>query len=651
LTQINKLINTASFSLLFVKVFRKTLSLVVQEMRSLSSSALDGGHDSSLVIDIATAHVEQYQHTPLPAGNWIRYFVLAPGTITEPMSCRLQAIEIPDGSSFETNYTEARNSLPFEVLSYAWDTSFNDKVIFCDQKPLPVTDALFDALLRIRLPTESRSLWAAAICINELDSNEKEIQVSLMARIHAFSKRTLIWLGPDGGHGDSVASLLKSVGQFSTNGPPLAKSDPMVRDERWKSLKAMRASRWFQHVWGAQEACLGRAALMMYGMTEFSWASLNHVEDWLSKRGKVVSDEYDITPNWIYQNTVWSKPFLSGSNFLRFLEASKFLYATDARDHIYAMLGSPYTRTPNRTLGGTLNRRCGFVFEPNYETSHLGVYHDFSVQYLKQIQNMSLLMYIEHDADSIGSGLPSWVPSWNKAPPNYLPIHIHDLRRDRSQMNTKFVESGVLSFRANILGSIQHSSPTLLPPNSQNTISPDIEKPSNQFHALWKRVHELFATKRQYWSDIKDSELLRQFADTLLCGREQTMERRQLHAHRASYCLRLHQRTGAGEVEVEEMARVAKRGDAEYFDEFLAQFYTQRKFVSCYEAGREYFALVPALTEPGDVVCQILGSTHHFVLRGAMKEGFYKIVGGAHVKRLRDSREREVLTDEEIFLC
>jgi hypothetical protein len=620
-------------------------------MRSLNNSAAPERHDSSEVIAI-TSNAVRFRYKPLQnAGNWVRYFVLAPGSITEPLCCTLRTMEIPDGYSFDTNYADARNSLPFEVLSYAWNSKLSKKLLLCDGAPMSITETLFDALIRIRLPTEPRSLWAAAICINRLDTKERGLQVSLMPRIHAFAQRTLIWLGHDGGHGDAVASLLKSVGQLSTCGSQITKTDPLVSDERWKSYEAMKASPWFLHVWGAQEACLGRAALVMYGTTEFLWTSLSHVDNWISKRGKLVSDQYQVALNSIYHKIVWNKPILSGSNFLRFLEATKFLHSTDARDHIYAMLGSPYTRTPGRTIGGTLNRRGGFVFEPKYEKSYLDVYHDFAVQYLKQINNMSLLMYVEHDANSIVANLPSWVPSWNKAPPNALPIHMHDLRRDRSQMNTTLMETGILSCRANFLGQIQFCSPSLLSPQSQDKISLDTEKPFNQFTELWKRVHELFATKRQYWSDINDSELLRQFATTLLCGREQTMERRLLQAHRTAYCLRLHQRTGAGDVEVEEMARVAKHGDAKFFDDLLAQFYTNRKFVACHEAGREFFALVPALTEPGDVVCQILGAAHHFVLRHTTEAGHYKIIGGAYVKRLRDSREREALIDEEIFLC
>ncbi|TID27020.1 HET domain-containing protein [Venturia nashicola] len=619
-------------------------------MRSLTNPARGAErHDSSEVI-ARTRDAVQLQYAPLPAENWIRYLVLSPGTITDPLRCTLQSIELPTICSFDAKYNDARNELPFEVLSYAWDTIVSKKTLICNGKPLSITVALYDALIRIRLPTASRNLWVYQICVNQQDVQEKGRQVSLMARIHAFAQRTLVWLGPDGGHGDAVASLVKTIGQSGSCGPPMPKSDPLLTDERWNSFKAMRASPWFLHVWGAQEACLGRATWVLYGTTEFSWSSLCQVDDWISKRGKLVADLHQVTPDWIYQKMAWSKPFLHGSNFLRFLEATKYLQATNPSDHIYAVLGSPYTRQPNKSVAGTLDRRNGFVFEPNYEKSHLEVYRDFAVQYLNQIHDMSLLMYIEHSANSFASALPSWVPQWNQKPSNPLPIHIHDLRRDRSIINSTLGEKGALSCRAIKIGQIQFSSPSLLPPESQDKISPDTEKPINQFNDLWKRIHQLFATRRQFWSDIQDSELLRQFASTLLCGREQAMERRLLQAHRTAYCLRLQQRTGAGEVEVEEMARVAKHGDAKFFDDFAAQFYTNRKFAACYEAGKEFFALVPELAEPGDVVCQILGGAHHFVLRKTASEGYFKIIGGAHVKKLGDPKGREPIDDDEIFL-
>ncbi|QDS69381.1 hypothetical protein FKW77_004508 [Venturia effusa] len=616
-------------------------------MRSLNNSALGAKrHDSVRVSDAVQPH-----YTTLPAGNWFRYIVLAPGTITDPLSCTLQPLELPNTCSFDARQDDDKNALPFEVLSYAWDTTFSKKTILCDGKPLAITIALYEALVRIRLPAESRNLWVAAICINQRDMQEKGHQVSLMARIHAFARGTLVWLGPDDGHGDAIASLIKSVGKAGPCGPPMAKSDPFLIDERWKSFQAMRMSPWFLHVWGPQEACLGRATLVLYGRTEFSWASLCQVDDWLSKRGKLVADLHQISLNWIYQKMAWSKPFLHGSNFLRFLEATKYFENTDPSDCVYAMLGSPYTRQPNKSVAGTLNRRNGFMLDPSYDSSYLGVYRDFALQYLQQIHDMSLLMYVEHNAESLVANLPSWIPQWNQRPSNPMPIHIHDLRRDRSILNTTLMEHGILSCRANIVGQIQFTSSSLLPPEAQDRISIDTEKPFNQFNELWKRIHELFATRRQFWSDIKDSELLRQFATTLLCGREQALERRLLQAHRTAYCLRLRERTGAGEVEVEEMARVAKHGDANFFDDFSAQFYTDRKIAACYEAGREFFALVPKLTEPGDVVCQFLGAAHHFVLRKTTKDGHYKLIGGAYVRNLRSHKEMAAVDDVEVFLC
>ena len=53
------------------------------------------------------------------------------------------------------------------------------------------------ALRHIRSRTESRLLFADAICINQEDINECGQQVRLMADISHEAKRVVVWLGPD----------------------------------------------------------------------------------------------------------------------------------------------------------------------------------------------------------------------------------------------------------------------------------------------------------------------------------------------------------------------------------------------------------------------------------------------------------------------
>jgi hypothetical protein len=62
-------------------------------------------------------------------------------------------------------------------------------------KKMDVTQNLYEALLSIRLPRETRTVWADQICIDQSNTEEKNSQVPLMTFIYSRASDVLIWLG------------------------------------------------------------------------------------------------------------------------------------------------------------------------------------------------------------------------------------------------------------------------------------------------------------------------------------------------------------------------------------------------------------------------------------------------------------------------
>jgi hypothetical protein len=60
-----------------------------------------------------------------------------------------------------------------------------------------VTANLESALRHMRLQNQTRMLWADAICINQSDIAEKNIQVRLMGEIYTSCSKCLVWLGEE----------------------------------------------------------------------------------------------------------------------------------------------------------------------------------------------------------------------------------------------------------------------------------------------------------------------------------------------------------------------------------------------------------------------------------------------------------------------
>ena len=125
-------------------------------------------------------------YAAVPLGNAvgkIRLLVVHPGEGNSNISCELKVQKLSIAGSFE-------------ALSYAWgDPNAETKDIEINSRPFKVLPNLFDALRQLRKPSECRTLWADAICINQTSRQEKEKQIGFMRNIYAAATQTIVWLG------------------------------------------------------------------------------------------------------------------------------------------------------------------------------------------------------------------------------------------------------------------------------------------------------------------------------------------------------------------------------------------------------------------------------------------------------------------------
>ncbi|TRX90447.1 hypothetical protein FHL15_008616 [Xylaria flabelliformis] len=119
--------------------------------------------------------------------NEIRVLRIKPGRGDEPLSCSLKIVSLDRWPRYR-----------YDTLSYHWGTSTTRIPISVNNRIMPVTPSLFDALRSLRRPYRTVTLWADALCINQDDLREKNTQVPLMGRIYGQGRQTWISLGsPD----------------------------------------------------------------------------------------------------------------------------------------------------------------------------------------------------------------------------------------------------------------------------------------------------------------------------------------------------------------------------------------------------------------------------------------------------------------------
>lgn len=133
-----------------------------------------------------------FKHSPLLLEDSTRLLLLLPAKDPkDPIECQL--IEVPLGATNESPERE------YEALSYVWGARSGSCPIICHGKSLLVTENCLAALIRLRQPSVTRTLWIDTICIDQSEDEtsirERNIQVAKMGQIYAEAERVVVWLG------------------------------------------------------------------------------------------------------------------------------------------------------------------------------------------------------------------------------------------------------------------------------------------------------------------------------------------------------------------------------------------------------------------------------------------------------------------------
>lgn len=76
-----------------------------------------------------------------------------------------------------------RASNRYICLSYCWGVAISLHPVLCNGKKLQVQANLYDALIQLARRRDTQDYWIDAICINQLDPEEKGFQIQLMSQI------------------------------------------------------------------------------------------------------------------------------------------------------------------------------------------------------------------------------------------------------------------------------------------------------------------------------------------------------------------------------------------------------------------------------------------------------------------------------------
>ncbi|KAK4159406.1 heterokaryon incompatibility protein-domain-containing protein [Cladorrhinum sp. PSN259] len=202
--------------------------------------------------DMSGNELQSYVYRPLEPGQQTRLIQLHPASNpSEPLRCDLVHVN--------------GNGQRYSAISYAWsesrmailDPALQVRTSANSYAALQITPSLHGALRALRSSTETRVLWADAVCINQSDNGEKAHQVRAMGEIYANSSSVQIWLGEDYEDGERA---LRYLSNYMTRSRDISQHQGIL-----DAIRHIFQRPWFRRRWIVQEVIQAKTAYIHCG--------------------------------------------------------------------------------------------------------------------------------------------------------------------------------------------------------------------------------------------------------------------------------------------------------------------------------------------------------------------------------------------------
>ncbi|KAI0192360.1 heterokaryon incompatibility protein-domain-containing protein [Xylaria flabelliformis] len=337
-----------------------------------------------------------------------------------PKNCHTRVLELypaldPDAPLHgHFRFVNLENDPFYDAISYTWGKPhFTEEIFIGESSRLCITPNLRDALVRYRQPTEIRSIWADAICIDQANEEDKRRQIPSMGDIFRCASSVLVWLGKE----PSGEACLRKISLLSQRRTAPTPSDMAKISSALSQLVSLS---WFSRRWVIQELVLNPNVFFFCGAISIPWLRATQLLKNFHKEGlsSHILHLYKLRETWELHNR--SKPRLpSGSKTgttTGIIHLLSNFYRTDClnpRDRIYALLGiaSDVVFEDYETR----KKENKILIRIDYTQSVKQVYHDFAPAVQQSGSNNEYLLLLEtargFNCAHI-SEWAAWVPDW-----------------------------------------------------------------------------------------------------------------------------------------------------------------------------------------------------------------------------------------------
>lgn len=161
----------------------------------------------------------------------------------------------------------------YEAISYCWGPPVRQQGILIDGTEVLIRSSLHAFLQHLSLQQGGQKLplWIDAICINQRDSHERNMQVALMGQIYSQAAKVLVWLG----HCTSESEFLLCYLQHYMDARVHASEHLFMLEDKAREGYVDIANRpYWGRLWVVQEVFLAREVIVWCGAWSVQWSRL-----------------------------------------------------------------------------------------------------------------------------------------------------------------------------------------------------------------------------------------------------------------------------------------------------------------------------------------------------------------------------------------
>ena len=308
----------------------------------------------------------------------------------------------------------------YEAISYTWGDRNKRKEIRCGDQLVTVPENLYDALRHLRYTDRVRTLWVDAICINQVDTVEKSVQIRIMADIYEKAQAVLVWIGKEDDETEQAfleARRLAAAQRAPNTELPTSQKISYNPDDHEspfsgiaKGFLSIFRRDWFKRIWVIQEVSVCRKVNVICGPLIIDWEDLMAVLVATAVPGTVFDGWRKASYAIFEQRKDFDKSNRPDLSLL--IVRHQDSLATKAEDKIYALLG----------LASDASRAQVTI---SYDITINHIYQKVALSCLVYNQNLSILGSVQVSSSSSLTGLPSWVSDWS-VPRTAYALTFHD---------------------------------------------------------------------------------------------------------------------------------------------------------------------------------------------------------------------------------